>query len=367
MKYGKPDEILRRLLDAGFAAYYVGGCVRDTLLGRPVHDWDIATAARPEKVASLFPRCVPTGVRHGTVTVLLEDAQAEVTSFRRETGYRDGRHPDSVQFVSDLASDLSRRDFTVNAMAMDLDGQITDRFGGREDLARGVIRCVGDPERRFGEDALRMLRAYRFCAQLGFSMDAGTAQAVERCAPLCARLSRERVREETEKTLISPRPAYVTRMAELGLLRACGVTRCAELSSLASLPAEADVRWTAWKVLQPELDLKAFRLPSRLCAQAGRVCGTWQPQRSRLSWKRLVAAEGWDIARLAAAVAHSEAVGEIERSGECATLSQLAVTGRDFPQLSGRAVGETLQALLWHVLEHPQDNTRETLLSLSRR
>ena len=101
MKYGKPDEILRRLLDAGFAAYYVGGCVRDTLLGRPVHDWDIATAARPEKVASLFPRCVPTGVRHGTVTVLLEDAQAEVTSFRRETGYRDGRHPDSVQFVSD--------------------------------------------------------------------------------------------------------------------------------------------------------------------------------------------------------------------------------------------------------------------------
>ena len=148
MRNRKPDEILRRLLDAGFAAYYVGGCVRDTLLGRPVHDWDIATSARPGQVTALFSHCVPTGVQHGTVTVLLEDdRRAEVTSFRRETGYRDGRHPDRVQFVTDLSSDLARRDFTVNAMAMDLDGTITDLFDGRADLARGVIRCVGSPER----------------------------------------------------------------------------------------------------------------------------------------------------------------------------------------------------------------------------
>ena len=153
MNIRKPDEILRCLLDAGFAAYYVGGCVRDTLLGRSIHDWDVATSARPEQITALFSHCVPTGMQHGTVTVLFGETQAEVTSFRRETGYCDSRHPDSVQFVTDLQSDLARRDFTVNAMAMDLDGRITDLFGGRDDLARGVIRCVGNPGRRFGEDA----------------------------------------------------------------------------------------------------------------------------------------------------------------------------------------------------------------------
>ncbi len=367
MRNRKPDEILWRLLDAGFAAYYVGGCVRDTLLGRPVHDWDIATSARPGQVTALFSRCVPTGVQHGTVTVLLEDdRRAEVTSFRRETGYRDGRHPDRVRFVTDLSSDLARRDFTVNAMAMDLDGAITDLFDGRADLARGVIRCVGSPERRFGEDALRMLRAYRFCAQLGFSMDAETGRAIAACAPLSARLSRERVCEETEKTLVSPKPEYVSRMAELGLLCTCGVTHCVNLSRLAALDAAPEVRWTAWKVLQPALDLKAFRLPARLCQQAGRVCATWQPQRDTLSWKRLIAAEGWEAAHLAARVAQSGAVDEIAASGACVTLPQLAVSGRDFPQLSGRAVGDMLQALLQHVLEHPQDNTRETLLKLAK-
>ena len=367
MNIRKPDEILRCLLDAGFAAYYVGGCVRDTLLGRSIHDWDVATSARPEQITALFSHCVPTGMQHGTVTVLFGETQAEVTSFRRETGYCDSRHPDSVQFVTDLQSDLARRDFTVNAMAMDLDGRITDLFGGRDDLARGVIRCVGNPAHRFGEDALRMLRAYRFCAQLGFSMDDAAAQAIEACAPLCAKLSRERVREETEKTLISPNPGNVTRMAELGLLCACGVTRCAELSSLAGLSAAPEVRWTAWKLLQPELSLDDFRLPSNICRQAARVCAAWQPQRDRLSWKRLIAAEGWDTARLSARVAQSTAIDAIAGSGECVTLSQLAVTGRDFPQLTGKAVGQTLHMLLQHVLEHPQDNTREILLQLAQK
>lgn len=364
VKNRKPDEILRTLLAAGHAAYYVGGCVRDTLLARPIHDWDIATAARPEQVAALFSHTVPTGIQHGTVTVLLDGVQAEVTSFRREGAYCDGRHPEHVQFVSSLAQDLARRDFTVNAMAMDLDGAVTDLFDGRGDLARGVIRCVGMPERRFEEDALRMLRAYRFCAQLGFLLEGETARALAACAPLCARLSRERVCSEVEKTLLSSRPQILREMVELGLLSACGVQRCEDLAALSQLPDWADVRWAAWKILQPELDLERFRLPSRLCHQAGRAAAVWQAQRNMLEWKQLIASEGWQVARLSAAVAKSQAVEQIAQSGECVTLSQLAITGHELPQLSGPEVGRTLHALLWHVLAHPEDNTKQALLRL---
>ena len=160
----RPDEIIKTLEDAGFEARYVGGCVRDTLLRRPIHDWDIASQALPEDVMRLFPHCVPTGIRHGTVTVLLGGVSAEVTTYRCDGAYHDGRHPDGVRFVRSLADDLARRDFTINAMAMDEAGVVTDLFGGRDDLARRMIRCVGDPETRFREDALRMLRAYRFAA-----------------------------------------------------------------------------------------------------------------------------------------------------------------------------------------------------------
>ena len=167
----RPDLILKTLEDAGFAACFVGGCVRDTLLGRPVHDWDVTTSALPEEIMALFPRCIPTGIKHGTVTVLLNGESFEVTTFRRDGAYHDGRHPDGVVFVPNLTEDLARRDFTINAMAMHLDGSITDCFDGKADLKRGIIRCVGDPERRFREDALRMLRALRFSAQLGFQIE----------------------------------------------------------------------------------------------------------------------------------------------------------------------------------------------------
>ena len=176
----RPDAIIKTLEDAGFEARYVGGCVRDTLLDRPIHDWDIASQALPEDVLRLFPHCVPTGIRHGTVTVLLDGVSAEVTTYRLDGAYHDGRHPEGVCFVRSLAEDLARRDFTINAMAMDESGAVTDLFGGREDLSRRVIRCVGEPETRFREDALRMLRAYRFAAQLGFSLDAQTQAAIER-------------------------------------------------------------------------------------------------------------------------------------------------------------------------------------------
>ena len=163
---------------AGYEACPVGGCVRDLLLGRAPGDWDIATSARPEAVTALFERTVPTGLKHGTVTVLLGGMALEVTTFRGESGYSDGRHPDRVTFGVGLREDLARRDFTINAMALAPDGSVLDPFGGRADLARRLIRCVGEPERRFTEDALRMLRAVRFAAQLGFSLEARTAAAL---------------------------------------------------------------------------------------------------------------------------------------------------------------------------------------------
>lgn len=358
-------QILAVLQKAGFAAYLVGGCVRDLLLDRPVHDWDITTCARPEEVLRLFPHTVPTGLRHGTVTVLLDGASFEVTTFRTEGAYRDGRHPDGVQFVPDLASDLARRDFTINAMAMDAAGSVTDLFGGQEDLKRGKICCVGEPERRFYEDALRMLRAVRFSAQLGFSLEARTERALHACAQQCGLLSRERIRDEVEKTLLSPRPERLEQMIRWGLLTGVGLRTAAKLSALATDPPERELRWARWKLLQPELDFSALRLEKRLqqrCTQAALLA----PQLgTRLQLKRAIASSGWETARLAARLAGQEALWqEIAASGECVRLDGLAVRGSDLPGPSGRETGRALQWMLSYVLEHPDENERAHLLSL---
>lgn len=359
----RPDAIIKTLEDAGFEARYVGGCVRDTMLDRPIHDWDIASQALPEDVLRLFPHCVPTGIRHGTVTVLLDGVSAEVTTYRLDGVYHDGRHPDGVRFVRSLAEDLARRDFTINAMAMDESGAITDLFGGREDLSRRVIRCVGEPETRFREDALRMLRAYRFAAQLGFSLDAQTQAAIRRCAPLCASLSRERVREEAEKTLLSDRPEYFGRMLAEGLLGACIRAENADFSGLSALPKTPEARWTAAKLRCPAFDPAAFRLPAKLCRLIELTAQTWREGRTEVEWKRLIAEHGWETAHLQADLQRTDTVRQIELRGDCVTLRQLAVTGADFPTLCGKDVGRMLHLLLVYALEHPDQNTKTQLLA----
>ena len=196
------EYVLERLENAGFAAFAVGGCVRDTLLGRVPGDWDVTTAARPEQVLALFEGCaIPTGLKHGTVTVRAEGMGIEVTTFRADGTYTDHRRPDAVTFSRRLEDDLSRRDLTVNAMAMDERGQITDLFGGREDLKAGVLRCVGDPERRFREDALRILRTLRFAAVLGFAIEPRTAAALHETAPLLTYIAPERILSEMDRAL----------------------------------------------------------------------------------------------------------------------------------------------------------------------
>lgn len=203
MNINFPTQALDRLRRAGFEACYVGGCVRDALLGRPAEDLDVATSASPEQVEAVFSDCrvIETGLRHGTVTVLLEGRGLEITTFRREEGYSDGRHPDRVVYTDSLAEDLSRRDFTVNAMAWSPEKGLVDLFGGRADLERGVLRCVGDPYRRFAEDALRILRGLRFSAVLGFSLEENTARAARDLRQSLNRVSFERIRTELLKLL----------------------------------------------------------------------------------------------------------------------------------------------------------------------
>ncbi len=362
----KPEKILKILEEAGYEAYYVGGCVRDLLLGRPVHDWDVTTSALPEETMACFPHCVPTGLRHGTVTVLEDGARAEVTTFRCDGSYGDGRHPDQVTFVRSLREDLARRDFTVNAMAMDRAGGLTDLYGGQADLEAGILRCVGAPERRFQEDALRMLRAVRFSAQLGFAIEPETWTAMGRCASLCARLSAERVRGELEKTLLSDQPHYAVKMADLGLLDRFGLPKGRDGRWLARLPRARTVRWAGFCRLYPELDLSALRLDKRTTHTAQTAARCAAPG-DEVGWKRLAASEGAAVARAAAALAGETALVErLLESGQCLTLRDLAVTGADFPGLTGPAVGNCLRRLLDHVLAHPEDNRREILLALGQ-
>ncbi|MBR6897984.1 MAG: CCA tRNA nucleotidyltransferase [Lachnospiraceae bacterium] len=210
-------RIIRVLNGAGFTGYVVGGCVRDSVMGREPKDWDITTSASPEQVKKLFKRTVDTGIAHGTVTVLTDGDSFEVTTYRVDGKYSDGRHPDSVRFVTELREDLARRDFTINAMAYnDADG-LVDEFGGLEDIDRRVIRCVGEAKERFTEDALRMMRALRFGAQLGFEIEENTFDAIRELAHTIEKISAERVREELTKLLISDNPGQVLRLCETGL------------------------------------------------------------------------------------------------------------------------------------------------------
>ncbi|MDF7672052.1 CCA tRNA nucleotidyltransferase [Lactobacillus sp. ESL0701] len=196
--------VLKTLEQAGFEAYFVGGSVRDLLLGRHIHDIDIATSAYPEEVKELFNRSIDTGIKHGTVTVLYDNESYEITTFRTESGYQDFRRPDHVTFVQNLSEDLKRRDFTINALAMNTSGEIIDLFDGLGDLQKHVIRAVGDPEKRFNEDALRMMRAVRFMSQLQFDLETKTEQAVKDNHQLLQKISVERIRDEFVKMGIGP-------------------------------------------------------------------------------------------------------------------------------------------------------------------
>ncbi|MEG1789458.1 MAG: hypothetical protein RR055_02920 [Oscillospiraceae bacterium] len=374
----KPPKYVQNTLDtltgAGFEALPVGGCVRDILLGRRPLDWDVASSALPEEVIALFPRTVAASAKHGTVTVMCGKRGVEVTSFRAEGLYSDHRRPDSVSFTGDLLSDLSRRDFTVNAMALSASGDIIDPFGGRADLTARLIRCVGIPEARFTEDALRMLRAFRFRARLGFELEEKTRAAIFACAPFCAALSPERVRDELLKTLASPRPETVLEMLYAGLLNAFLTSACtAQLPPLrlAALPKYArTAHFCAWAencglIMSTESFLSALRLDGRSIKTAAAAVGILRS--GSRDWKRLLRDCG--EAAVLAAYPKNPALRRVLKNGECRSLAELAVTGGDMLALGyvGRDIGLALDRLLEHVIDFPRDNDREILCKLAEK
>lgn len=366
-------NILCALDSAGHRAVLAGGCVRDSLLGRRPSDWDIASSASPEEVLALFPRCVPTGIKHGTVTVLSGGGSVEVTAFRAEGGYSDHRRPDSVSFGCPLEADLARRDLTVNAMAMDAAGEITDPFGGRDDLRRRLLRCVGEPERRFDEDALRMLRTVRFSAQLGFDIEPRTLEAIRALAHLASGLSAERVRDELLKTLRSPAPGLVWQLVDLGLLDACLAPgdASAPREALDVLPIYARLAHfcrgleLGGYIMSTDRFLAALRFDGETLRRTASAVEVLKS--GSRDWKRLLRGHG--EAAVLAAHPKNRALRAVLRSGECWELSSLAIGGRELAALgySGPELGRELRRLLDHVIDCPADNRADILCKLTER
>lgn len=215
----KVEHIINVLMKNGYEAYAVGGCVRDSILGRVPEDWDITTSAQPEQVKALFHRTIDTGIQHGTVTVMLDKEGFEVTTYRIDGEYEDSRHPKNIEFTSNLEEDLKRRDFTINAMAYNPKEGLVDIFGGIEDLEKGIIRCVGNAKDRFSEDALRILRAVRFAGQLGFSIEEETKEGIVELAPTLKNISAERIRVELDKLLMAKHPELIKVASETGICK----------------------------------------------------------------------------------------------------------------------------------------------------
>ena len=386
-------ELLDTLHRAGYAAYVVGGCVRDSLLGLTPHDWDLCTSALPQQGMELFgeEKCIPTGLQHGTVTVKQGGGLYEITTFRTEGTYTDGRHPDEVHFVPDVREDLARRDFTINAMAYNAKEGLIDPFGGQADLQSGILRAVGVPHQRFTEDALRILRLYRFAARFGFAIDPPTAQAAQE---LCAHLdcvSVERIEEELAKLLSAPAPAAYLDEKILGVV-------LPELSpeALAAAKPVVDACPAGEQVLPVRLaalllslgedgtrrTLRRLRcsnacieetavlvrevvpgVPVSLNIYARRLLGKYNlctVQRLAALGTALQPEHAADFAAL------SELAEQLDADGVCCRVSQLAVNGRDLMAAgvpAGPGIRKVLEALLDGVIREEYPNERQALLA----
>ncbi len=390
----KVGRIIHTLQAHGYEAFAVGGCVRDTVLGRVPDDWDITTSARPQEVKGLFTRTVDTGLIHGTVTVLLGDDSFEVTTYRIDGRYEDHRHPSQVRFSAELAEDLRRRDLTINAMAYNQEQGLVDLFGGMKDLQEKRIRCVGEARERFREDALRILRVVRFSAQLGFLIDPATEDALRSLAGDLAYVSAERIQVELVKLLRSDHPDYILRLFDTGIAEVV----LPELVESAADPARAQSMADSLKKVPPERSLRLALLLHPL--------GEKQSQKllRRLKFdnhtidtvRRLVRWYGQPLGETPAQVRRSAAaIGaelfsqvlqvqgtyrdvtdvrriweEIAEKGQCISLKTLCITGNDLIALGmrpGRSVGALLGELFEEVLEDPEHNDREYLIERAKR
>ena len=389
-------ELLDTLHKAGYAAYVVGGCVRDSLLGLTPHDWDLCTSALPQQVMELFgaQRCIPTGLQHGTVTVKQSGALYEITTFRTEGTYTDGRHPDEVHFVPDVREDLARRDLTINAMAYNEKEGLVDPFGGQADLQSGIVRAVGVPRQRFTEDALRILRLYRFAARFGFAIDPPTAQAAQE---LCAHLdcvSVERIEEELAKLLAAPAPAaYLDKKILLVILPELSSEALAAAKPVVdACPAGAEnlpIRLAALLLSLGEdgirRTLKRLRCSNALIEEAAvlvREAVPGVPVSLNIYARRLLGKYNLcTVQRLAALgtalqperaadfAALSELAEQLDADGVCCRVSQLAVNGRDLMAAgvpAGPGIRKVLETLLDGVIREEYPNERQALLAAAQ-
>jgi tRNA nucleotidyltransferase (CCA-adding enzyme) len=375
--------ILKQIEDAGFEAYFVGGCVRDALLGLPIHDVDIATSAYPQEVKQIFKRTVDTGIQHGTVTVLDHGHGYEITTFRTESGYQDFRRPDQVTFVRSLKEDQLRRDFTINALAARHDGSIIDNFGGLQDLDAHLLRAVGNAHDRFHEDALRMMRAVRFESQLGFQLETQTAQALRDNAPLLEHIATERIATEFIRML-------------LGIKRSAGLTSFIQSRLYLYCPGLADaqdalLRYEALDDRQLQQDAAAWTLLVYLAdvpaagfmkkwKQANHLSMTVQSAQKILPALLAGTADNWALfqcgepaltAALEAAALLNPAFDQLAVRNDYAALSiksakELALNGGDLIKLGfqpGREMGQTLASMVRAVVAGTVANDRDALLA----
>ena len=429
----KVEHIIDTLTAAGHEAYAVGGCVRDALLGREPADWDITTSASPYEVKALFSRTIDTGIQHGTVTVMLGKEGFEVTTYRVDGEYEDCRHPKEVQFTKSLLEDLKRRDFTINAMAYNPAEGLIDEFDGAGDLKRGIIRCVGDAEARFGEDALRMMRAVRFDAQLGFELEEQTREAVKKLCENLRKVSAERIQTELVKMLVSPHPDRILEAWELGITgvmlpefdvcMACMQNNPHHMDTVGEHIANALQYVEPDKVLRLSMLLHDIGKPQTKTTDANGIDHFYghaqvgeeltakilrrlkfdndtirnvrrlvlhhddRPATTSSSVRRAANRIGADLFPLYLNVCRADILAQTKETQEpklqnlseiesiyeqilekqqCFTLKQLAVTGRDLIAEgipAGPRLGEILEKLLEEVLEEPEKNEREWLMS----
>ena len=396
----KVEYIINRLLENGYEAYAVGGCVRDAMLKREPEDWDITTSAMPWEVKELFRRTVDTGIKHGTVTVLLDEDAFEVTTYRIDGEYEDGRHPKQVEFTRNLIEDLKRRDFTINAMAYNYATGLVDEFDGLGDLKKGIIRCVGNPKDRFNEDALRMMRAVRFSAQLGFFIEENTLLAIKELSGNISKISAERIRVELTKTILSKNPSYLKYLYDTGITTHV-------LSFYDSLVHEGKIdlindmlRYTthdkelAYAVLLHPFGgdaakrvLRDLRFDNRTVEHV-KVLAEYFLQdvdTDEVSIRRLVSNMSKELfeKRIALKKIYAKTIKNehlleqlkliddryqlIVNRGDCLSLKELKLAGADLIKLGyapGKELGDILDMLLEKVLENPQLNDKEQLLNI---
>lgn len=429
----KVNKIIHLLQENGYDAYAVGGCVRDSLLGRIPADWDITTSARPLEVKNLFKRTIDTGLQHGTVTVMMGKEGFEVTTYRIDGEYEDSRHPKEVIFTGKLEEDLKRRDFTINAMAYNDREGLVDVFGGAKDLENQIIRCVGNPSERFTEDALRIMRAVRFSAQLGFSIEEETKRAAGKLAETLKKISAERTHTELVKLLVSPHPQYLKTAWELGITKVvlpefdammetgqnnphhCYTVGEHTLKALESVRADRVLRLAVLfhdmgkpeKRSTDEMEIDHFyghqkaseeiarRILRRLRFDNDTIAAVtklilWHEcpwECTPCSVRKALNKTGAELFPMLLEIRHADLMAqstykreeklqkllesrrlyeEIMEKQECISLKTLAVSGKDLIDAGmkpGKELGKTLDWLLHLVLEEPEKNTKEYLLS----